>query len=691
MSKKPRAVARVAGLAVGWVTALCGAASAFAPGAQSPSPGRPASSGTFTSAQAARGQAIYARSCAACHGATLTGGSAPPLTGPAFQQSWGDPRVTLDDIFFIQRTTMPPRASASVSPDDHAAVFAHILQVNGYEGGTTPVSAGAPGLVQPPRWAATAPAAARPEGGGPNAPPELVEGDKDAAPATTGPDQAALTAASASTDWLHYTHDYAGTRFSSLDTINAANASRLVPACMFQVGETDNFQTGPLVHAGTMYVTTWRSTIALDAATCRPRWRHTWQPRGNPGWQRTRGAAIKDGRLVRGTPDGYLLALSTDKGALLWARRVAKSEEGATFSMAPVIFEDLVLIGPAGSENNVQGWVGAFRLSDGSPVWRFNTIPKPGEPGYETWQNPKGIPMGGGAVWTSFSLDPETGDLYVPVTNPAPDLPVHLRKGDNLYTNSIVCLDVRTGKRRWHRSLVPNDSHDWDVNHTSPLIRTQVNGADRRLVVTAGKDGLLRTLDRETHEVLYEAPVTTRENATAPVTTTPSRVCPGVLGGVEWSDPAYHPGTNLLYVPAVDWCTTFAAFEETRYIPGKIYLGGTFDLDPPEKAQGWVTAVDASTGAVKWKYRSPRPMVAAVTATAGNLLLTGELTGDFLALDARTGEVLYRFNTGGPMGGGIVTYAVGGTQYIAAASGSPSNFWVDKYPGSPTIVVFKLP
>jgi alcohol dehydrogenase (cytochrome c) len=266
----------------------------------------------------------------------------------------------------------------------------------------------------------------------------------------------------------------------------------------------------------------------------------------------------------------------------------------------------------------------------------------------------------------------------------------HLRLGDNLYTNSIVCLDVRTGKRRWHRSLVPNDSHDWDLTHASPLVTASIAGVPRRLVVTAGKDGMLRSLDRETHEVVYATPVTTIDNATAPVTTTPSRVCPGVFGGVEWSDPAWLPGTNMLYVPAVDWCTTFTAFAETRYIPGKLYMGGTFDLDPPERSQGWVTAIDASTGAVKWKYRSPRPMVASVTATAGNLLLTGELTGDFLALDARTGDVLYRFNTGGSMGGGIITYAAGGTQYIAAVSGSPSNYWVDQFKGSPTIVVFKL-
>ncbi len=647
-------------------------------------------SGTFTLAQAARGKAVYAEKCAACHGPALTGGAAPPLTGPAFEQSWNHPRVTLDDIFFLQRTTMPVNASSSVSPADHAAVFAYILQVNGYPAGQTPVSPGAPGLLQSPSWVSAGLTGDGPGTAKATLPPDFIEGDGGAAPATNGPDQNALDNASGSTDWLLYTHDYAGTRYSPLAQISTANAAELVPACMFQVGETDNFQTGPIVHDGTMYVTTWQTTIALDAATCRPKWRHTWEPLGFPGWQRNRGVALKDGRLIRGTPDGYLLALSAETGAMLWARRVAKSEDGETFSMAPLVYDDLVIIGPAGSENNVQGWVGAFRLADGSPVWRFNTVPKPGEPGYETWHNPEGIPVGGGAVWTSFSLDRETGDLYIPVTNPAPDLPVHLRQGDNLYTNSIIALDVRTGKLKWHRSLVPNDSHDWDLTHASPLVTTTVNGTPHRLVVTAGKDGVLRTLDRETHEVLYETPVTTLENQTTPTTTTPSRVCPGILGGVEWSDPAYHPGTNLLYVPAVDWCSTFTAFEDARYIPGKNYLGGSVDMDPPEMSQGWVTAIDASTGTVKWKYRSPRPMVASVTATAGNLLLTGELTGDFLALDARTGDVLYRFNTGGSMGGGIVTYDVGGTQYIAAASGSPSNFWVDEFPGSPTIVVFKL-
>ena len=656
--------------------------------------GRPA---LFTDAQAKSGEAVYTRACASCHGRTLGGGSAPALTGPGFARSWRDPRITLDDLFFVMRTTMPPRQSNALTADERLEVFAYLLSANGYPAGQSPLTTNTPALrnLTVDVVVAAAPAAA------PAAPPDFVAGAATVAPAAGGPDQTALNGAASSTDWLIHNHDYTGSRYSPLDQITPASASRLGPVCIFQVGEPDNFQTNPIVHDGTMYVTTRRSTIALDAATCRERWRHTWQVRGGEGWQRNRGVAIKDGRVIRATPDGYLLALSADRGQLLWARHVSKLEDGETFTMSPTVFEDLVLVGPAGSENNVQGWVGAFRASDGTPVWRFNTVPKPGEPGYDTWKNPAKIPVGGGAVWASFSLDAATGDVHVGVTNPAPDLPVHLRQGENLYTNSVIALDARTGKLRWHRQLVPNDSHDWDVTHATPIYTATINGATKRLLATAGKDGMLRGIDRDSHAVVFETPVTTRENADVPVGLSPIRACPGVLGGVEWNGPAFSPRTNLLYVPAVDWCTTFTAFEQVRHIPGKLYMGGTTSLDPPSKSQGWVTAVDAATGAVRWKYRSPRPMVAAVTTTAGDVLFTGELTGDFLALDARSGDVLYRFNTGGPMGGGIVTYAVAGKQYVAAASGSPSNFWVEspgagldvpggRGSGAPTIVVFAL-
>ncbi len=650
----------------------------------------------FTDAQAKSGEEVYTRACASCHGRTLSGGAAPALTGPAFARSWRDPRVTLDDLFFVMRTTMPPRQSNALTADERVAVFAYILSANGYPAGSSPLTMNTPALRSlAVDITAVAPAAA------PAPPPAFVAGAPTAAPSAGGPDQAMLNGAATSTDWLIHNHDYAGTRYSPLDQITPANASRLSPACILQVGEPDNFQTNPIVHDGTMYVTTRRSTIALDAASCRERWRYTWDVKGGEGWQRNRGVAIKDGRVIRATPDGYLLALSADRGQLLWARHVSKLEDGETFTMSPTVFEDFVLAGPAGSENNVQGWVGAFRLGDGTPVWRFNTVPKPGEPGSETWKNPAAIPVGGGAVWAAFSLDTTTGELHVGVTNPAPDLPVHLRQGENLYTNSAVALDARTGKLHWHRQLVPSDSHDWDVAHATPIYTITANGVTKRLLATAGKDGMLRAIDRDSHAVLFETAVTTRENADVPVGLSPIRACPGVLGGVEWNGPAFSPRTNLLYVPAVDWCATFAAFEQVRHIPGKLYMGGTADLDPPSKSQGWVTAVDAATGSVRWKYRSSRPMVAAVTTTAGDVLFTGELTGDFLALDARSGDVLYRFNTGGPIGGGIVTYAVGGKQYVAAASGSPSNFWVERPSGSldapggrgagaPTIIVFTL-
>jgi alcohol dehydrogenase (cytochrome c) len=275
------------------------------------------------------------------------------------------------------------------------------------------------------------------------------------------------------------------------------------------------------------------------------------------------------------------------------------------------------------------------------------------------------------------------------VTNPAPDLPAQLRPGKNLYTNAIVALDVRTGKLRWYEQLVPNDDHDWDLTQVSPLWRARIGGRERDLVATAGKDGMLRTIDRETREILYSTAVTTRDNVEAPVTPAGVHVCPGLLGGVEWNGPALHPGLGLLYVPAVDWCATYTEVEEFRFIPGKLYMGGTLEMD--ETRQGWVTAVDAASGEVRWRYQSALPVVAAVTATAGNVLFTGELTGDFLALDAETGAELYRFNTGGPMGGGAITYQAGGKQYVAAVSGTPSPGWALPELGAATVFVFALP
>jgi alcohol dehydrogenase (cytochrome c) len=494
-----------------------------------------------------------------------------------------------------------------------------------------------------------------------------------------------------SSDWLLPNHDYAGQRFVDLKQINRDNAARLQPVAIYQAADASAFHNNPLVYQGVLYVATANSTMALDAVTLKVKWRVDRKPKGPDGWLVTRGVALKDGKVVRGTHDGYLIAYDALDGRLLWERAILdRNKREMGFSMAPMPYEDLILIGPAGSEAGVKGWVGAFRLDDGAQVWRFKTVPDEGEPGAETWKDAAARATGGGAVWAPFSLDAERGILYVPVSNPAPDLYTDSRLGNNLYTNSLLALDARTGKLLWHYQAVPADYHDWDLTQVSPLFEARVGGRMRKLITTAGKDGLIHVLDRETREHLYEVPVTTRKNPDVPLNSDVGvHACPGILGGVQWNGPAYHPGLNMLFVNAVDWCSTFKKAKEFR-AGGGGFMGGTAALDPPEQSRGWLTAIDAATGQVRWKYQSTRPLLAAVTTTSAELIFTGELTGDFLALDARDGRVLYRFNTGGPLNGGIITYVINGRQYVAVNSGNATGFWRAAR-GSATVLLFAVP
>jgi alcohol dehydrogenase (cytochrome c) len=646
---------------------------------QAPTAGVP-----FTQAQASAGSRVYTQKCASCHGARLDDGVAPPLTGAKFLETWTAPGRTLDDLFYIIRSTMPKNEAGTLTSSDYVSVLAYMLERNGYPAGTRDLTA-EQNVLSALRL--TRPSAAESEKKAP--PPEYIAGAGEPTPRASGPKGDELVfAAGRSRDWPMHTHDYSGTRFSPLSQITPSNASQMRVVCQYQVGETGNFQTGPIVDRGTMYVTSIYATIALDATTCRPKWRFVWTPRAAEVFSNNRGVAVKDGRVVRATSDGYLMTLDAEDGRLLWARHIGDPNKGETFTMAPLVYDNLIVIGPAVSEWAIKGWVAAFRLDTGERVWRFNIVPNPGEPGYETWSQPAGFPVGGGGVWTTPTLDPERELIYVATGNPAPDFPAALRGGANLYTNSVVALNVRTGKLAWHQQLVPADNHDWDLTHASPLFRATVDGRERKLLGTVGKDGVLRVLDRDSQARTFETPVTTIENITAPITSKGTRACPGLVGGVEWNGPAYHPGLNLLVVPAVDWCYTFYVDEDIRYVPGQSFMGGRSVGD--KQSQGWITAVDAVTGKVRWRYRSSRPVVAAVTATAGGLIFAGELTGDLIALDAASGAVRYRFNTGGPIGGGIISYEVGRRQYVAVASGRPSRFWVTEHSGNPVIMVFAL-
>ena len=639
----------------------------------------------FTRTQADAGAQVYARSCASCHGNRLDDGLSIPLVGPAFIKKWTEPGKTLDDLYYITRTTMPKNKGRTLPDEDYIAVLAYMLDRNGYAPGDSALTGEKArlalvhlpvptGMVMAQRGAA----------------PDFVRGADGMRPLGSGPDQAALLAAADDgRNWLSHTRDYAGTRYSPLSQITSANASALRPSCIYQVSETGNFQTGPVVHDGVMYLTSISATIAIDAATCKEKWRHEWKSLAPEIRLNNRGVAIKDGRVFRGTADGYLLALDRERGTPLWARRIGDATKGETFTMAPLVYDSLVFIGPAIGEFGIRGWVAAYRIDNGERVWRFNIVPAAGEPGSETWKQDAPFPLGGGAVWTPLSLDVAKELLFVSAANPSPDFPEALRGGTNLYTNSMLALHLRTGKLAWYDQMVPNDDHDWDLTQVSPQYRASVNGTMRNLIATVGKDGIMRVVDRDSHSRVFETPVTTILNADAPVTTKGTRACPGLFGGVQWNGPAYHPRENLLITPSVDWCATFFLDDTVRFVPGQMYLGGRVNLD--ETWKGWVTAVDGSTGKVRWRYASQAPMVGAVTTTAGGVVFAGELSGDFLALDAATGAVRYRFNTGGAIGAGVVTYEVGGTQYVAIGSGRPSSFWNKARQGSPTIVVFTLP
>ena len=461
-------------------------------------------------------------------------------------------------------------------------------------------------------------------------------------------------------------------------------------------------QAGPIVVDGTMYFTTERSSYSIDAATCAEKWRVERQSSRPSPLGVQRGFAYLDGRLFRGTSDTHVLALDAADGHTLWDVTMdVAATPGVSMPMAPIAANGLVFIGNAGGDQTgVTGHVYALDARDGHVVWRFDVVPE--DPAVRaTWPNADRYPISGGAFWTSFALDAERGVLYVPAGNPAPDFDVEARGGDNLYTNSLIALDAATGRLLGYNQLVKRDAHDWDVNGP-PILATTRGG--KAIVASANKDGLLSVLDRSalatTAELgarlptIFQSPTTTRENADVPLSRTERvRFCPGIQGGNEWNGAAFHPALNTLYTGAVDWCASVQlAQEPTVPSAGAIWFGSAIGeiQESPETAKGWITAFDADTGAIRWKFAAAAPVVAGVTPTAGGLVFTADLTGRFRAFDAESGAVLYELDTGQSIGGGIVSYSAAGKQRIGVASGMKSGIW----PGAATesrIQVFALP
>lgn len=496
--------------------------------------------------------------------------------------------------------------------------------------------------------------------------------------------QQLVTPRRSSDNWLLVNHDYAGQRFSPATQITPLSVRRVRLVCHIDLGTTPPFQTNPIVYEGVVYITTTSSTIAFKGDDCTQVWRHDRAPKDSMNYPQQRGVALKDGILVRGTGDGYLLALSATDGSVLWERKVADASTGAAVTMPIIPFRDVVFAGAAGSEFGARGWIGAYTLKTGEPVWRFNTAPEASDSAAaKTWGDPNEI--AGGGVWTAIAIDPLRGELYVPVGSAAPPFNGEGRPGSNLYTSGMVVLNARTGRLLWYRQQVPHDIRNWELTHASPLYEARVRGLQRRLVAMAGKAGLLEVVDRATRRLVFSTAVAARDTLG-----TSGRVCPGPFGGVSYNGPAYSPRTNTLYVPTVEWCARIIKGDRAPVVPRQFNWGGRFEFEPVERARGWLVAVDASTGAVRWRYASRRPMISAVTVTAGDVVFTGELSGDLIALDARTGAPLFRYALGAPLSGGLVTYTLGGRQYVAVASGTAGAFW--QAPGGPSrVTLFALP
>jgi len=483
-------------------------------------------------------------------------------------------------------------------------------------------------------------------------------------------------------DWPTYNYSYEGQRFSPLEQITPANASQLGQVCKVQVDGPTSFHSGLVVDDGVIYVATSRQTLALDALTCDVHWQYDYTPEDPLCGGANRGVALHNGRVFRGTCDGRLLALDARTGELLWKNVIAAPRLGEATSAVPLAWGNRVFMGIAGSDLGARGRVMAFDATTGAEIWRFHTIPMGDEIGADTWERPESAKTGGGGVWGAMSLDVTTGELFVPVGNPWPDIDVGYRPGDNLFTDSIVVLDARTGELKWWHQVAPADWLDYDLAAAPTLYRV---GSDD-LMAIGGKDGYITVVSRDTHNVVFRTPVTTIENPYTAPSREGTRVCPGFAGGVEWNGPALDRLNNNLIVGAVDICFILT-LGDTEYMPGEVNFGGT--VAPDGDATGWITAMDHSRGEIRWQHHLDYPVVAGVTPTRGGITFAGDLGGNFYVFESANGNIVHQQNVGGAMAGGVSTYEIAGKQYVAMASGNISrNAFGDV--GLPSVVIMTL-
>lgn len=503
----------------------------------------------------------------------------------------------------------------------------------------------------------------------------------------SGPDYADLLSGFGDPErWLTYSGDYSGTRHSPLTQITPDNVHELQPVWTFQTGTTTRgrgFETSPLVDDGVLYVTGSNNYAwAIDARTGR----RFWQYRRNLPDDLTYGASapvnrgfgMLGNRLFMVTLDAHLLAFDRRNGEVLWDITLADYQVGYAATLAPLVIDGKVIVGISGGEYQTRGFIDAYDPETGAQLWRFNTIPGPGEPGSETWpDDPEVLAGGGGGTWMNGSFDPELNTLYWGVGNPNPDYYGDQRPGDNLYSNSLVALDPDTGELKWHYQFTPHDLNDWDSNHMPVLADIEWQGEPRKVVMVGNRNGFFYVLDRVTGELLLGTPFTAttwaREldaDGRPIVLNDGSKGCvPDPWGSTNFMPPTFYPDLDLFILTARETCATFVP-EVPANTPGVSNFGGVVYIDG-EQGYGALRALDVHTGELAWEFTYPSPTFGGVMSTASGLVFAGDHEGNFMAFSAEDGDNLWHYQTGSRIwGAAAVTFMLDGQQVVLIASGT---------------------
>lgn len=500
-----------------------------------------------------------------------------------------------------------------------------------------------------------------------------------------------LNAAEEPEQWLTYSGSYMSQRYSNLDQIHRENVNDLELKWVLQMESLEKFQATPLVVDGVMYVTQPpNDIIALDAASGRAFWtyEHNLPSKVNVCCGRVnRGLAILGDTLFMGTVDGRLMAFDAKTGAVKWDVTVADYTGGYSLTMAPLVVKDKVIVGTAGGEYGIRGFMEAYDAETGKKLWRFHTIPGPGEPGHETWEGDS-WKRGGGSAWLTGSYDPELNLLYWGIGNPSPDWNADVRKGDNLYTDSVIAINPDNGKLQWYFQFTPHDAWDWDAVQIPVLVDREFKGRERKLMLWGNRNGFFYVLDRETGEFLLGKAFVHQNWAKGldkngrPIKIpgmAPSqegtKVYPSVQGATNWYSPTYSPHTGLFYLAVWESHASVYHKGDPTYTRGNRYVGslpqGVYPdvVEDEEPGYGAVRALDPETGDVEWEFKMAEVSESGLMSTAGDVLFSGSMEGHFVALNVRNGELLWRVNLGGRMTNSPITYMVDGKQYVSVGAG----------------------